>query len=689
MSNRLANETSPYLLQHKDNPVDWYPWGDEAFERAQAEDKPLLLSVGYSTCHWCHVMARESFQDANTAALMNQWFVNVKVDREERPDVDGVYMSAVQALTGQGGWPMTVFLTPDGKPFYAGTYFPPTDGHGRPGFPRVLEAIAEAWRNEREKLLSSADTITEHLRTAGDRFVSDGPAEVTPAITHDAVARLRTAFDTQWGGFGDAPKFPSPSTLDFLLAYGTREPAPGEPSALHMALLTLVRMASGGMYDQLGGGFARYSVDRSWLVPHFEKMLYDNGQLVRTYLHAYQLTGDAFYERVVRETLTYLEREMLDAEGGFYSAQDADSEGIEGKFFVWTPDEVREALGEEDAAIFNAWFAVTEEGNFRDPHHPDFGTRNVLTTWQDAAAIASQLGLTEEQLVERIGELRQRMLEVREQRVKPGLDDKILTSWNGLAMGAFAEAARVLGDARYREIAEANAKFVREKLWHDGRLWHTYKAGVAKVDGMAEDYAYYGLGLVELYKLTGDIAQLEWAREMLEVLLRDFRDSEGGGFFETADHAEELLLRQKTFFDAATPSGNGATALLALWLGRYYANAEWEQVALEVLGMTQSMITQAPTGFGTLLQCVEFLLSPPREIVVVGQAEAREPLEREAARHFLPWVAVAPTNDAQGLPMFEGREPANGQVRAFVCENMVCQLPVSTPEALRAQITAQ
>jgi len=687
MPNRLANETSPYLLQHADNPVDWYPWGKEAFERAQAEDKPILLSVGYSTCHWCHVMARESFSNEETAALMNRWFVNVKVDREERPDVDAVYMTAVQALTGQGGWPMTVFMTPDGKPFYAGTYYPPDDAHGRPGFRRLLAAIADAWTNQRQELLNSAETITEHLRAATNRIaMGGGRGEISPELPARAVERFRNSFDGQWGGFGEPPKFPSPTNLDFLIAYGARTDDGTQPSAIQMALFTLVRMASGGMYDHLGGGFARYSVDRYWLVPHFEKMVYDNAQLARTYLHAYQLTGDAFYERVVRETLRYLEREMLSPEGGFYSAQDADSEGIEGKYFVWTPQQVREALGEEDGAIANTWFAVTEEGNFRDPHHPEFGTRNVLTTWQSASEVASAFALTEEQLAERLERIKSRLLEVRERRVKPGTDTKVLASWNGLALAAFAEAARVLGEPRYREIAERNAAFVREKLWRDGKLLHTYKDGIAKVEGMAEDYAYYGLGLVELFKLTGEMAHLEWARDMLEILLQDFRDRENGGFFDTPEHGEELLLRQKSFLDTATPSGNGAAAVLALWLGRYYANPDWEAIAREVVSSVQQLIEQAPTGFGTLLQCVEFLLSPPRELVLVGEPAARRPLEQEAARYFMPWVAVAPTSDAKGLPMFEGREPADGQVRAYVCENMVCQLPVSTAEELRKQL---
>ncbi|MCC7363850.1 MAG: thioredoxin domain-containing protein [Dehalococcoidia bacterium] len=685
MPNRLANETSPYLLQHADNPVDWYPWGDEAFARARDEDKPILLSVGYSSCHWCHVMAHESFEDEATAAMMNRWFVNVKVDREERPDVDGVYMTAVQAITGQGGWPMTVFMTPDGRPFYAGTYFPPSDGHGRPGFPRVLEALHEAWTNERAQLLSSAEGITEHLQALANRTGASGPADISPERTQAALETFRNAFDEEWGGFGHAPKFPAPGNLEFLLAYAARAPEDtAEPSAAQMALLTMVRMASGGMYDQLGGGFARYSVDRYWLVPHFEKMLYDNAQLARLYMHAYQLTGDEYYERIARETLAYLEREMLDPEGGFYSAQDADSEGIEGKFFVWLPSEVVEVLGAEDGAMFNAWFAVTEEGNFRDPHHPEFGTRNVLTSWQPAGRVAEQFGITTAALATKIADLRARMLAEREKRVKPGLDDKVLVSWNGLALAAFAEASRVFDDRHYRDVALANAAFVRARMWRDGRLLHTYKGGVARIDGMIEDYSYYGLGLVELYRATGDLAHLEWAAELLGVLLRDFRDP-AGGFFETGAGGEQLLLRQKSYFDEATPSGNGATALLALWLGRYYAKPEWEQVAAEVLGQAQELMRQAPTGFGALWQCLEFLLAPHREVAIIGDDAGRRPFERVAGMTYLPWTAVASSSTGTGLPVFEGRA-ATGETLAYVCEDMVCGLPARTPEELAAQL---
>jgi hypothetical protein len=687
--NRLANETSPYLLQHADNPVDWYPWGEAAFARAHAEDKPILLSVGYSACHWCHVMAHESFENEAIAARMNEWFVNIKVDREERPDIDGVYMTALQAMTGSGGWPMTVFMTPEGQPFYTGTYFPPEDSHGRPGFPRVLEALHEAWLNDRDQVTSQAQGISDHLQAAVNRVqVSDTPPLITPELPAQAVAQMRQAFDPIWGGFGGAPKFPSPGNLEFLLAYAVRDRGGDaeEPAALEMVLLTLQRMYQGGMYDHIGGGFSRYSVDERWLVPHFEKMLYDNAQLARVYLHAFQLSEQPFYASVVEDTLNYLGREMLDPEGGFYSAQDADSEGIEGKFFVWTVDEVRAVLGDEEAELFCEWHGVTDEGNFRDPHHPEFGTRNVLSAWRDPREVADKYGLGLEELEDSLDEMREKLYIERERRVKPGLDDKVLTSWNGLVLAAFAEAARVLSDERYREVAEANAAFVLKNLWRDGRLLHTYKAGQAKVDGMLEDYAYYGLGLVELYKLTGDLSHLEWAKELLEAILARFHDDERGGFFETSTDAAELLLRQKSTFDAATPSGNGAAALLALWLSRYYARPEWEEVAEEVLGLVSDQLLHAPTGFGTSWQCIEFLLSPHHELAIVGTPSAREPLEAEAASHFLPYLLIAPADVGRGLPLLEGRDSGYGAL-AYVCEDMVCQLPVATVEALNAQLT--
>ena len=709
--NRLADETSPYLLQHAANPVDWYAWGDEAFARARAEDRPILLSVGYSSCHWCHVMAHESFEDETIAALMNEAYVNIKVDREERPDVDSVYMTATQAMTGQGGWPMTVFMTPDGQPFYAGTYFPPDDGYGRPGFRRVLEALRDSWAHDRARLLESAGRITEQLQEATARETASG-GEAGPEVVTAAVERLRGGFDAPWGGFGSAPKFPSPGNLEFLLLHGavtdaavdadaaaaadaagdagagTTGGATGEaePGAREMALATLRAMASGGIYDHLGGGFARYSVDRQWLVPHFEKMLYDNAQLVRAYVHAYQLSGDPLFERVARETLAYLEREMLDAEGGFTSAQDADSEGIEGKFFVWTPAELNEVLGDDDGRLAAEVFHVTAEGNFEDPHRPEFGRRNVLSRYRTLEEVAADLDVTAAELEARLPRWRARLLEARERRVRPGLDDKVLTSWNGLALAAFAEAGRVLGEPSYVAVAERNAGFVRASLWRDGRLLHAYKAGQARVDGLLEDYAYYGLGLIELYRATGEVAQLRWAAELLEAIEARFRDPEGGGFYESAADAERLILRQKPLFDSATPSGNGAAALLAFWLGRYFGRPEWEALAREVAALVGDQLVEGAGGFGSVLQAVELLLAPPREIAIVGAAAARAPFEREVARHFLPATLLAPAAGEDGLPVLEGRAPAHGAAAAYVCENLVCKLPASTVEELATQL---
>jgi uncharacterized protein YyaL (SSP411 family) len=687
MPNRLALESSPYLQQHADNPVDWYPWGEEAFAKARAEDKPILLSVGYSSCHWCHVMAHESFEDPATAQLMNDWYVNIKVDREERPDVDSVYMSAVQTLTGSGGWPMTVFMTADGRPFYAGTYFPPDDGHGRPGFGRLLAFIHEKWAGDREEILKSAEGITQHLQQATKRVPGAGEG-ASHETTNRAVELFAEVFDQEWGGFGMAPKFPSPTNLAFLLTVHAREKQSelGQ-AALEMVLHTLRAMATGGMYDQIGGGFSRYSVDGQWMVPHFEKMLYDNAQLARIYLNGYQLTRDDGLAAIVSETLDFLLDEMRDPEGGFYAALDADSEGIEGKYYVWTADEIRAVVGEDDVQLVCAWFGVTREGHFTDPHHPELTGRNVLSARSDPDELAQRFNLSREAVMERVEAACNALLAARAARVRPGLDDKVLTSWNGLALAAFAEAGRVLGDIRYAVAAAELAAFLRASVWRDGKLLHTWKAGEAKVDGMLEDYAYVGLGLVELFKLTGDIALLAWAQELWEAILARFRDADAGGFFETPADGEALLLRQKPFFDSATPSGNGAAALLGLWLGRYYGRDDWESYAEEVTRQVADHLLRAVTGFGTILQAIEFFASPSHELVVVGAPEARRPLEDAAAEKFLPWHAIAPTPDADGLPMFEGREPATDEALAYVCENMMCLMPARSPEELRAQLS--
>ncbi|PYE55005.1 thioredoxin domain-containing protein [Deinococcus yavapaiensis] len=672
--NRLALETSPYLRQHRDNPVDWFPWSDEAFEKARVEDKPILLSVGYSTCHWCHVMAHESFEDAATATFMNEHFVNVKVDREERPDVDAVYMAAVQAATGQGGWPMTVFLFPDGKPFYAGTYFPPADRYGMPSFRRVLVSVANAWQERRDDLAQNADSLTGFLR---DQMAQERPERDLPRdFEARGFASLRRVFDATHGGFGGAPKFPAPTTLAYLLT---------QPGERDMAMTTLEKMATGGLYDQLGGGFHRYSVDERWLVPHFEKMLYDNAQLTRVYLQATQLSDNVWFPRTVRETLAYLEREMLSGEGGFFSAQDADQEGIEGKFFVWTPQELDEVLG-EDADLARRYYGVTEGGNFTDPHHPEFGRRNVLSVVLKPADLAREVGEDEGAVIERLREAKLRLMEARETRVHPGTDDKILTSWNGLALAAFADAARIFGEEHYLAVAVRNAEFVYEHLRApDGTLYHTYKDGAAKVTGLLEDHALYGLGLVSLYGASGDLRWLTWARELWSVVRRDFWDEASGAFWSTASGAEALITRTQSAFDSAILSDNAAAAQLGLWMSRYFGDEEGERIARRVVASFSNEMLSAPSGFGGLWQAHAFLQAPPVEVAILGSSRSRRVLEREVARHFLPFAVLAPSETGEGLPVLEGR---SGDGVAYVCRNFACDLPARDVETLARQLAS-
>ena len=689
--NRLAHETSPYLRQHAENPVDWFPWGEEAFAKARAEQKPILLSIGYSTCHWCHVMAHESFEDETTAALMNEGFVSIKVDREERPDVDSVYMTFTQALTGQGGWPMTVFLTPDLEPFYAGTYFPPTDQHGRPAFPRLLINIRNAWKDKRAQVLDSAASITKQIREASDRVAVRG-GTIAPDVLTRVVEGLRTAYEPIAGGFGSAPKFPTTTVFEFLLWFHATVRDEQEPSGLDMVAHTLTQMAHGGIYDHLGGGFARYSVDSEWLVPHFEKMLYDNAQLARVYLHAYQLTGDTLFERIARETLDYLLCEMHDAPsaggaGGFYAAQDADSEGIEGKFFVWTVEEIDAILGSDDGALFRSVFGVTLEGNFTDPHHMHLTGRNVLSQPHTLDEIAAANGIDLIELTARVDELREQMFVAREARVHPSRDDKVITAWNGLALSAFAEAARILDDPRYLEAARGIATFLRGTMWDSSSLRHVYGGGAAKIDGQLDDYASVGLGAIDLYRATGDLDLIDWAAELLEAAIERFHDDEDGGFFESPSDGEELILRQKPFFDSPTPSGNGSMALLASWLGRYLGRPQWEALSTEVVSLVATQLERAPTGFGATMQALVLALTPHLEVAIVGEPAARAPFEREMARHFLPTALLAPAGNGGSLPVLAGRDTAQGAV-AYVCEDMVCDLPALDVETVRDQLPA-
>lgn len=664
--NHLGKESSPYLRQHADNPVHWWPWSAEAFAEAERRGVPVLLSIGYSTCHWCHVMAHESFENEATAGLMNERFVSIKVDREERPDVDGIYMAATQAMTGQGGWPMTVFLDHERRPFHAGTYYPPHEGLGLPSFRRVMASVSDAWQNRRADLDANAQVLTEHIQAMSEPRRSG--SEAWPADLLDRpLDILPQVFDPVHGGFGGAPKFPAPTTLDFLLKSGDEQ---GQMMALH----TLRQMLRGGIYDQLGGGFHRYSVDARWLVPHFEKMLYDNAQLTRTLLAAYQVSGDPAFAAAVRETLSYLEREMRHPAGGFYSAQDADTKGVEGLTFTWTPAEFGNVVS-KDAGWLADFYGVTEAGNFEDPHRRDAGRRTVL----------SRVGeLTAEQR-SRLPELHTRLLAAREQRPQPHRDDKVLTSWNGLALAALADAARILGDPHYLNLARQNAAWVRKTMrQEDGTLWHTWLDGHApSVQGLLEDHALYGLGLVALYGASGELEYLEWARELWAIVRRDFWDDAAGLFRSSGGRAESLLTRQSSSFDSAIISDNAAAALLGLWIDRYYGDAEAQALARRTVSSHLNDLLRAPHGMGGLWQAAAMLQAPHTELAIIGTQEERAPLEAVAARFLLPYVALAPAPAPAGLPVLEHRE---GGGTAYLCVNRACQLPTRDAEALAAQL---
>ncbi|MFQ5614588.1 MAG: thioredoxin domain-containing protein [Anaerolineae bacterium] len=675
--NRLIDETSPYLLQHAYNPVDWFPWGEEALQKARAEDKPIFLSIGYSACHWCHVMEHESFEDEETARLMNRLYVNIKVDREERPDLDSIYMEAVQAMTGHGGWPMSVFLTPDGFPFYGGTYFPPTPRHGMPSFRQVLAGVEQAYRDQRDRIEAQQARGVQRQTLPLSR--SD---LLDPAVPELALPALNQQFDRTHGGFGGAPKFPQPMTLDFLLrAYHRNQ----RPELLQMAELTLTRMARGGIYDHVGGGFHRYSVDERWLAPHFEKMLYDNALLARLYLHAYQLTCRPRYRQVVEETLDYVAREMTHPNGGFYSTQDADSEGEEGKFYLWTVEEVRQVLGDAEGEIFCGFYDVAPGGNFEG--------KSILNIPREPEQFAQELGLDLPELQAQLGRNRQALYAVREERVKPGLDDKVLTAWNGLMLAAFAEAARVLKRDDYRQIAERNAAFVLRELRQDGRLWRTWKDGRAKLMAYLEDYAFYSDGLLALYQTTFDPGHFAAARDLAETILAHFHDPENGGFFDTADDHEQLIIRPKNLQDNATPSGNAMAVRVLLALAAYSGDDRYYTPAAEALGSIQGPLSQYPIAFAHWLGALEFATAPPREVAIIGEAGSDDTraLVETALLPYRPnqVVALAPPDDAQTaqtIPLLAERPQQADRATAYVCHKFTCQAPVTSPEALGAQL---
>ena len=667
-SNRLAHEKSPYLLQHAHNPVDWYPWGQAALDKARQEDKPIFLSVGYSTCHWCHVMERESFENEDVAKVLNEHFVPVKVDREERPDLDRVYMLFVQASTGSGGWPMSVWLTPEGKPFFGGTYFPPDTRYGRPGFRAILERLARAWREDRAKIEESGAHVLEQLLQYSQHG-SGERGQVGQNALDSAFYAFRRSFDARLGGFGAAPKFPRPSVLNFLLRYGA---ATGNEEARDMVLVTLRAMAKGGMHDQLGGGFHRYSVDENWFVPHFEKMLYDQAQLAISYLEAYQITGESQYSDVARDILDYVLRDLGHQWGGFYSAEDADSavdpskpkEKSEGAFYIWSYQEIVDVLGEADASVFCRRFGVEPNGNVQEDPHGEFKGRNILYEAQDVPANEQAIA---------------RLLEVRSRRPRPHLDDKILTAWNGMMISAFAKGAQILGDRRYANAASAARTFLFGTLWREGEdvLLRRYRDGDAAIEAFLDDYAALINALVDLYETAFDPADLTWATQLAERAVALFQDTEGGGFFSSPANQGDLVLRLKDDYDGAEPSGNSVMVLALLRLARITGKSDFRAAADRALEAFSGRMLAGGAGLPQMLVAQMFAMGKPMEIVLAGPRDRQAEMLAEIRKRFLPNAVVMQASEApEAMPAIDDR------ATAYVCENYACKLPVTEAVAL-------
>jgi uncharacterized protein len=682
MPNALAAESSPYLLQHANNPVNWQPWGPAALERAKAEDKPIFLSIGYSACHWCHVMEHESFENEAIARLLNEHFVSIKVDREERPDLDHIYMTAVQAMTGRGGWPMSVFLTPDLEPFFGGTYWPPTSRMGMPGFDRVLTAVVDAWRNRRQQAVEQARDLAGKVREA---TVESAPGELSIEPLRKAEALLERIFDHRHGGFGGAPKFPHPMDLRVLLRLWRRQ---RRDELLRMVTHTLDKMAAGGIYDHLGGGFHRYSVDERWLVPHFEKMLYDNALLAGCYLEAWQATGAEAYATIVRETLDYVLREMTDPAGGFHSTQDADSEGEEGKFYVWRPAEIQKLLGAKAAEAFCYVYDVTDEGNFEG--------NNILNRPKTLDQCAKILGRDRDELAAELAHSRRTLLAARNQREHPGLDDKVLVSWNALMIDCMAQAGAVLGEPRYLAAAQRAADFIWSQMRRpDGRLLHAWRRGQARFDAYLDDYTYLANALVTLYECDFDERWIDRAVEVADVVLARFADSAGGGFFFTADDHERLFARHKDAQDSSVPSGNGMAAAFLPRLGRLCGRADYLAAAERTLSTFVGLMERHPTAAGQLLLALDFHLGPAPELVLLGDRTQPDMAEvlLEVRRRFLPNRVLAgrPTGETPASPhlagLFAGKTLASTPT-LYVCEHFACRAPAAGRQAVLRAIEA-
>ncbi len=676
MPNRLTNENSPYLLQHAENPVNWFPWGKEALEKSKSENKPIFLSIGYAACHWCHVMEHESFEDPETAALMNEHFINIKVDREERPDLDSIYMTATQAMTGSGGWPMSVFLTPDLRPFYAGTYFPPVRRYNMPSFKEVLLALANAWENEREKILESGQKITAHIQA------QTSPSKYDLKLTEEHLSAVTKAlydgYDWGYGGWGDAPKFPQPMLIEFLIRQSTR----GDEIAEKMSKHVLHAMARGGLYDVVGGGFARYSTDNFWRTPHFEKMLYDNAQLALVYLHAYLLSGEKQFRRVCEETLDFIVREMTHPEGGFYSSLDADSEGEEGKFYVWTAEEIKSVLG-NDYDFFKSAYGLSEHGNWEG--------KTILQRALDATTLAARFDLSIENANIKLNDCHTKLLSRRNERIRPGTDDKVLVFWNALALTAFAEAGRYLKREDYKLSAIRNAQFLLDNLQQDGRLLRSWRNGQAKHNAYLEDYASFILGLLALYQTDQSSKWYTAAKKLAEEMVAHFKDTDNG-FFDTRNDHETLLIRPKSIQDSATPSGNALAATALLQLTTYGENPAWRDIVDEMISSNLEIILRHSTAFAQWLCVADFAVGPVKEVALIGESgnlntqSFLDSIWKTYRPRQVNAISLYPPESASP-PLLRDRILLNDQPTAYVCQNFVCNQPTNDPKELEAQLS--